>query len=141
MVDIGIDPTNLITMALAAFITAAFHSVSGFGGALLLVIALAPILEIKTVIPLVAVAVIISNVTRLWVFRHELVTPIFISIIVTALPFMVIGALLFVYLPVKIIVVMLGIFLTVSVPGRRLITKRGIKVGRLGFRPSALFMV
>ena len=133
LVDIGVDSTNLITMALAAFITAAFHSVSGFGGALLLVIALAPILEIKTVIPLVAVAVIISNVTRLWVFRHELVTPIFISIIVTALPFMVIGALLFVYLPVKIILVMLGIFLAVSVPGRRLITKRGIKVGRLGF--------
>ena len=133
MADVGIDYTTLLIMMFAAFITAVFHSVSGLAGALLLVIALAPILEIKTVVPVVAVAVIISNLTRLWVFRRELVTPIFISLIVTALPGMVIGALGFVYLPVNTIVLLLGIFMTVAVPGRRIMKNRGIKVGRAGF--------
>lgn len=120
-------------MALAAFFTAVFHSVSGLAGALLLVIVLAPFLGIKTVVPLVAVVVTISNTTRLWVFRRELVRPIFISLVTTALPGMVAGALIFVHLPVKIIALLLAIFLIISIPGRRLLKNRGIKVGRLGF--------
>ena len=120
-------------MALAAFFTAVFHSVSGLAGALLLVIVLAPFLGIKTVVRLVAVVVTISNTTRLWVFRRELVRPIFISLVTTALPGMVAGALIFVHLPVKIIALLLAIFLIISIPGRRLLKNRGIKVGRLGF--------
>ena len=133
MTEVGIDAITLLFMLLAAFMTSVFHSVSGFAGALLLVITLAPLLGIKTVVPVVAVAVFISNGTRLWVFRRQLVTPIFISLIVTALPGMVIGSLIFVYLPVHTIALLLGIFMIVSVPGRRLTKNRGIEVGRLGF--------
>ena len=133
MADVGINSTTLLIMAFAAFITAVFHSVSGLAGALLLVISLAAFLSIKTVVPVVAVAVIISNITRFWVFRRELVTPIFISLIVTALPGMVIGALVFVYLPVNTIALLPGIFRAASVPGRRAMENRGIKVGRAGF--------
>ena len=133
LADIGIEPATLLMMACAAFVTAIFHSVSGFAGALLLVIALAPFLEIKTVVPLVSVAVLISNITRLWVFRKELVTPIFVSLIITALPGMVAGALMFVYLPVKTITLLFGIFMIVSVPGRRMLQNRGVTIGRAGF--------
>lgn len=133
MAGVGIDATMLLVMLLAAFLTAVFHSVSGLAGALLLVIVLGPLLDLKTVVPLVAVAVIISNVTRLWVFRHELDRPIFLSIIITALPGMVAGAFIFIYLPVTTIALILGIFLAVSVPGRRFLKRRGVKVGRLGF--------
>jgi uncharacterized protein len=133
MADVGIDITILLFMVFAAFGTAVFHAVSGFAGALLLVIILAPVLGIKTAVPLVAVTVIISSITRLWVFRHELNIPIFTSLIITALPGMVIGALLFVYLPIKIIALLLGGFLVISVPGRRLMKNQGIKIGRLGF--------
>ncbi|NQV99317.1 MAG: sulfite exporter TauE/SafE family protein [Rhodospirillales bacterium] len=133
MSDIGIDVTTLAFMMAAAFSTAVFHAVSGFAGALLLVIILAPVVGIKTAVPIVAVAVIISSVTRLWVFRHDLDIPIFISLILTALPGMVIGALLFVYLPVDMIALLLGGFLAVSVPGRRLLKNKGVKIGRFGF--------
>ena len=98
MTEIGVGYIELFLMFLVAFIASVFHSVSGFAGALIMVIALAPILGIKTVVPVVAVAAIINNVTRLWVFRRDLVTPIYFSLIVTALPGMVIGAFIFVYL-------------------------------------------
>jgi uncharacterized membrane protein YfcA len=133
MLDVGIEFTTLLFMLSAAFLSAVFHSVSGLAGALLLVITLSPILGIKTTVPLVAVAMIVSNVTRIWVFRRELFLPVFFSIIVTALPGMIVGAFIFVYMPVKVIALLLGIFLTVSVPGRRVLNKRGIKVGLLGF--------
>ena len=133
LADVGIDLTTLMIMAAAAFVTAVFHSASGFAGALLLVIALAPVIGIKTAVPIVSVAVLISNITRLWLFRHELVMPVYLSIIVTALPGMVIGALLFVYLPVDVIALLFGVFMIISVPGRRLMKNRGVEVGRLGF--------
>ncbi|MFC1665869.1 sulfite exporter TauE/SafE family protein [Pseudomonadota bacterium] len=133
LADVGIDSTTLLLMLLAAFLTAVFHSVSGLAGALLLVIILAPFLGIKTAVPLVSVAIIISNITRLWVFRRELNKPIFLALISTALPGMVVGALMFVYLPVKTIALLLAIFLTISVPGRRLLKNQGLKVGRWGF--------
>ena len=120
-------------MMIAAFITAVFHSVSGLAGALLLVIILAPFLGVKLVVPLVAVTVIFSNITRLWVFRHELLVPIFIPIVATALPGMVIGSLIFVYLPVKTISILLGAFLALSIPGRRFMKNKDVKVGRVGF--------
>jgi len=133
MADVGIDFYLLTFMVLAAFLSAVFHSVSGLAGALLLVIVLSPLLGIKTAVPLVAVTVLVSNIARVWVFRKDLLMPIFISIIVTALPGMIAGAFIFVYMPVKTIALLLGLFLAISVPGRRALNKHGIKVGRSGF--------
>ena len=133
MTEVGISLTTFILMLLAAFIASLFHTVSGFAGALIMVISLAPILGIKTVVPVVAVSALINNITRLWVFRRDLVKPIFFSLIVTALPGMVIGAFIFVYLSVQTIALVLGIFMILSVPGRRLLKNRGVQVGRWGF--------
>ena len=133
MTEIGVGYIELLLMFLVAFIASVFHSVSGFAGALIMVIALAPILGIKTVVPVVAVAAVMNNVTRLWVFRRDLVTPIYFSLIVTALPGMVIGAFIFVYLPVHTVALVLGIFMILSVPGRRFMNNRGVEVGLWGF--------
>ena len=86
MAEVGISPTTFILMLIAAFIASLFHTVSGFAGALIMVISLAPILGIKTVVPVVAVSALINNMTRLCVFRRDLVKPIYFSLIVTALP-------------------------------------------------------
>ena len=133
MAEVGISPTTFILMLIAAFIASLFHTVSGFAGALIMVISLAPILGIKTVVPVVAVSALINNMTRLWVFRRDLVKPIYFSLILTALPGMVIGAFIFVYLSVQTIALALGIFMILSVPGRRLLKNRDVQVGRWGF--------
>ena len=133
LADAGISFPVLVLMMALAFLTAVFHSVSGLAGALLLVILLTPLVGLKTAVPIVAVAVAISNVTRLWVFHKELLIPIFTAILVTALPGMVIGALLFVYMPVQVIAICFAAFLLLSIPGRRMFEKRGVKIGRNGF--------
>lgn len=133
LAEAGISLPMLFLMMLLAFLTSVFHSVSGLAGALFLVILLTPMVGLKTAVPLVAVAVAISNVTRLWVFRKELVLPIFIPIIVTALPGMIIGAVMFVYMPVQVISICFAAFLLLSIPGRRMFEKKGVKVGYKGF--------
>ncbi len=78
------DTVTLGLIVAAAFGTAVFHSVAGFAGGLLLSICLAPILGIKAVVPVVAVAVMISHSTRVYVFRHAIDWPAYRAIMVTA---------------------------------------------------------
>lgn len=133
LTDVGVTVPTLLFMMAAAFLTAVFHSVSGLAGALLLVIILTPIVGIKIAVPVVAVAVTISNLTRFWVFRKELRLPIFYAIMVTALPGMIIGAIAFVKLPVQALSVLFGAFLLLSIPGRRVFEHRKIKVQTKSF--------
>ncbi|MGE3244764.1 MAG: TSUP family transporter [Beijerinckiaceae bacterium] len=129
LADTGITLPMLLLMMALAFLTAVFHSVSGLAGALFLVILLTPMLGLKTAVPIVAVAVAISNVTRLWVFHKELNIPIFRAIMLTSLPAMFLGAVLFVYMSATVISVCFGLFLLLSIPGRRYFETRGYKAG------------
>ena len=133
LTNIGIDWPTLLIMMAAAFGTAVFHSVSGLAGALFLVILLTPLLGLKVAVPLVAVAVTISNLTRFWVFHKELHVPIFSYIMATALPGMIIGSIMFVFMPVRSVLILFGVFLLVSIPARRLFEHRNIKVQPRGF--------
>ncbi|MDP4594401.1 MAG: sulfite exporter TauE/SafE family protein [Beijerinckiaceae bacterium] len=133
LADVGITIPVLLLMMAAAFLTAVFHSVSGLAGALFLVILLTPLLGLKVAVPLVAVAVTISNLTRFWVFHKELHVPIFSYIMITALPGMIIGAIMFVYMPVRAVLILFGTFLLISIPGRRMFEHRNIKVQPKGF--------
>jgi uncharacterized membrane protein YfcA len=124
--------STLLLVVLAAFGTALFHAVSGFAGGLILSVCLAPILGVKAVIPVVSVAMVISNTNRLWLFREAVDWRIYRAVMITALPGIIIGALIYVYLPVEIIAVMLGVFLIISIPLRRYLKKHDFKVSLNG---------
>lgn len=124
-----LDPITLGIIMAAAFMTAVFHSVAGIAGGLLLSICLAPILGIKAVVPVVAVTMIVSNTTRIWVFRRAITGRVYGAIMVTALPGIVIGAMLYSALSVAAVAVILGVFLIITVPLRHLLEKLDIRVG------------
>ena len=127
-----LDGLTLALVALAAFGTALFHSVSGFAGALLLSVCLAPLLGVKAVVPVVAVAMIISNSNRLFLFRQAIDWAVYRAIMITALPGIILGAVIYIYLPVAAIAIILGVFLILSIPLRRTLKKRNFKVGLRG---------
>ncbi len=126
------DAVTLGLIVAAAFATAVFHSVAGFAGGLLLAVCLAPILGVKVVVPVVAVAVMVSNVTRVWVFRHAIDWRVYRAIMITALPGIVIGAVIYSALPVAAIAAILGTFLILTVPLRRALAALDIHVGLRG---------
>jgi uncharacterized protein len=134
-------PLDLLSVALvvlAAFGTAVFHSVSGFAGALLLAIALAPIIGVKETVPVVATAMVISNSARVWAFRRTVNWRIWASIFFSALPFIVLSAIIYIQLGEAIVAIILGIFLVAMVPVRRAMKRMDVKVGYRGLATVAV---
>ncbi|MDH3714658.1 MAG: sulfite exporter TauE/SafE family protein [Gammaproteobacteria bacterium] len=129
---------TLVLIACIAYGTALFHSVGGFAGGLLLMICLAPILGVKATIPVAAVAMVISNVTRVWVFRHAIDWQVFAAVFSVALPGIVLGAVLYIELPTHWVALLLSLFLLVTVPLRRYVNKHNYRVGLNGLRVAAL---
>ncbi len=128
-----LDWSTLILVAIAAFSTALFHSVAGFAGALLLSVCLAPLIGVKAVVPVVALAMIISNINRTLLFREHINWRVYGAIIITGLPGIILGAVVYLYLSVKAVAFVLGCFLLVTIPLRRLLKKRNYNVGLRGF--------
>lgn len=122
----------IFLIAVSAFATACFHAIGGFGGVLMLSICLAPILGVKTTIPVVAVAGMMSNVTRATLFRKHISFPAAIAVLATAIPGIIVGAWLYSRMPGQMVALVLGLFLLASVPLRRNFAKRKITVGQTG---------
>lgn len=133
-----LDILTLMLVALAAFATALFHSVAGFAGALLLSVCLAPLIGVRAVVPVVAFAMIISNCNRIVLFRNQIDWKAYRAIMMTGLPGIVVGAFIFVYLPVKAIAILMGCFLLLSIPLRRVFKKRNYSVGYRGLSYVAI---
>lgn len=127
-----LDWLTLMLVALAAFATALFHSVAGFAGALLLSVCLAPLIGVRAVVPVVALAMIVSNANRIVLFREQIDWKAYRAIMITGLPGIVVGATVYLYLPVTAIAVVMGCFLLLSIPLRRAFKKRNYKVGYRG---------
>ncbi len=130
MPEIELSFTFLV--AVAAFSSAVFHSFSGFAGGLVLAIMLAPLLGIKETVPVVATALIISNIARIWAFRKSVSIREYLAVFLTALPFIVLSAYVYVSLSVGIVALVLGCFLMLSIPLNRVLKKKKIKVGLKG---------
>jgi len=124
-----LDGLTLILVALAAFGTALFHSVAGFAGALLLSVCLAPLIGVRAVVPVVAFAMIISNSNRILLFRRHINWRAYRAIMLTGLPAIVFGAVVYLFLSVNAIAFVLGFFLWLSIPLRRVFKKRNYNVG------------
>jgi len=133
-----LDVLTLILVAIAAFATALFHSVAGFAGALLLSVCLAPLIGVRAVVPVVALAMIISNSNRILLFRNQIDWKAYRAIMITGLPGIVVGAVIYLYLPVKAIAMVMGCFLLISIPLRRIFKKRNYKVGYRGLSAVAV---
>lgn len=133
-----LDVLSIGLVIAAAFGTAVFHSVGGFAGGLLLAICLAPILGVKETVPVTAAAMIVSNSARTWAFRKAVHWRVFLCIFAAALPGIVAGAVIYITLPVHVVALVLGIFLIVSVPLRRVMAAKEFRIRYRGLAVAGL---
>jgi len=134
----GVGPRYRPVGDCGSFRHSGFHSTGGFAGALLLAICLAPILGVKETVPVTATAMIVCNITRVWVFRHSVNWTVFTMIFGAAVLFVMLSAVVYISLPVHVIALLLGVFLLVSVPLRRYMEKHDFKVGTRGLVLAAV---
>lgn len=116
----------------SSWLAATVSGVAGFGGALLLLPVLTNLLGVKAAVPVLTIAQLWGNASRVWFGRTQIRWRPVIYFIITAVPFSLIGGLLFVDLPKQAILIGIGIFLIAMVVWRRL------KITRLQFGEKGL---
>lgn len=125
-----LSPASLLYVVLGAYLSAAFHSVAVFGGGLILSILLAPVIGIKAVVPVIAVSLLVSHSSRVWAFRKGFTWNVYRDLMLTAFPGIIVGAVVYAYLPTEAIALLMGVFLIATIPLRRLLHKRNVSVGK-----------
>ena len=122
----------LAVIAVVAIIAAIVGGIGGFGTGIILTAALAPLIGVKNVIPVLAVAGAIINGGRFWFYRASLERRTLALVLVCALPFLVLGTWIYSVLDARAIGTVLGVVVILSVPLRRALNRRRVALGRAG---------
>ncbi len=110
--------SELVLVAGAAFVAATLAAVAGFGGAAVLLPVLVASFGVRDAIPILTVAQLIGNGSRVWFNRHELQLPVVGWFTVGAVPLAFVGGLLFASAPLSPLTRLLGLFLLLTVAWR-----------------------
>ena len=114
---------QLAMACLAAFLASILGGISGFGTGLVLPAFLAPLVGVERVIPVMAVAMLFTNGSRAFAFWRDVDWAHVRRILVLGLPACVAGAYSYTLLSADWIATLLGVFLLVCIPLRRLLRK------------------
>ena len=129
-----IDQMSWATIALICFIaltTAAIHGATGVAGGFLLTSALALVIGVKPIVPVVSVALLISHSTRALLNSGAFDRKVFLSVTLPALPCILVFALLYGRMSAPVIAVFLGVVILASIPLRYWAASRHIKVSKV----------
>jgi len=109
-----------IILALAALLASTLAGVAGFGGAAVLLPAIVAVFGIREAIPILTVAQLIGNASRVWFNRRELDWRVVGWFALGAVPFALLGGFLFAKAPLVALTRLLGAFLLLVVVWRHL---------------------
>lgn len=126
------DGATLVAVAALAMAAAVVGAVGGFGTGIILTAALTPVVGVKTVIPVLAVAGVIINAGRFWFYRESLDRRSLAIVLATALPLLLLGAWLYAVLDARAVGTILGSVVLASVPARRILHRRRVVLGARG---------
>ena len=127
-----LDAPTLAAVAGLAVVAAVVSGMSGFGTGVILAAALVPLIGIRAVIPVLAVAGVIINAGRFWFYRTHLDRRTLVLVLATSLPFLVLGTWIYSVLDARALGTVLGLAVLAFVPLRRILTARKIVIGQAG---------
>lgn len=123
---------TLILIGLVSLGASAIHGATGIAGGFLTAAALAPLIGVKPVVPVVSVALVISHSARALLNLPDFHRTAFFAVTVPAFPFIIIGAVLYGGLSNKTIAILLAAVILCSIPIRRIAERRRLTVGISG---------
>lgn len=130
-----IEPGALLLLVAAALLASALAAVAGFGGAAVLLPVLVAIFGVRAAIPILTVAQLIGNGSRVWFNRSELDRRVVAWFALGAVPLALVGGLLFANAPVSALTRLLGAFLLGVVVWRHLRPGPTRQLPRAAFAP------
>jgi len=126
------SPWQLALACFMALAASTLGGLSGFGTGLILPVFLVPLVGIANVIPVMAVAMLLNNASRVVAFWRDVQWRHVRRMLALGLPACAAGAYCYTLLSSQWIAALLGIFLLLSIPLRRLLRR-----AQLQFSPSA----
>ena len=106
-----IGSSDILLLAGGAFAASTLAAVAGFGGAAILLPILVPIFGIRDAIPILTVAQLVGNLSRVWFNRRDLEWRVVARFAAGGVPAALAGGFLFASAPLKFLTRLLGIFL------------------------------
>jgi uncharacterized membrane protein YfcA len=132
-----LDAPTLAAVALLALGAAIVGGMGGFGTGVILTAALVPLIGVKQLVPVLAVAGVIINAGRFWFYRKHLDRRALGIVLAGSLPFLVLGTWLYSILDARVIGTILGIAVIASVPLRRILKKKSATLSPRGLAVGA----
>ena len=127
------EALRLLLLAVVAFIAALLAAVTGFGGAAVLLPMLVFVFGVREAIPILTVAQLIGNGSRVWFNRHELDWRIVAWFALGGVPTALVGGFLFAHAPLAALTHVLGAFLILIVVLRHLPKLKAFRTPLRGF--------
>jgi uncharacterized protein len=107
-----------LLLAAVAFAASTIAAVAGFGGAAVLLPVLVAVFGVRDAIPILTVAQLIGNASRVWFNRREVALPVVAWFALGAIPFALLGGFLFAAAPLAPLQRLVGLFLLLIVVWR-----------------------
>ncbi len=128
---------ELVAIVVLAAFSAITGGVAGYGTGALMPLILVPMVGAAPVVPIIAISAMFTNTARVVAFRRLLEPRRALIALVCALPACVLGAYLYTLLTGRGAAVVIGSGLIATVPLRRLLKRRGRKLGEKAYAVAA----
>jgi uncharacterized protein len=122
-----------LLLGISAFLAASLAAVAGFGGAAILMPILVAMFGVREAIPILTVAQLIGNGSRVWFNRRQLDLPVVGWFALGGVPAALIGGFLFASAPIAFLIRLLGMFLIITAVSRHIGKGSALRIPLRGF--------
>lgn len=126
---LGSDPWLLLLIIAVAFFAGIVHGAIGMVGGLIMTGVIAHFIGIKSTVPVITCALIFSHLSRGYLLRKEVDFWAVRHVLLFGLPTVIAGSVFFGYLSPRVIALIFGSVLTISVPIKYWARHHSIKTG------------
>ena len=121
-----------LLVGVVAFAASILGGLAGYGTGLVLPVVLAPVVGVANVVPVMALAMILNNGSRVAAFRREVQWPHVRRLLLLGLPACVAGAYGYTLLATRWVAALIGVFLLASIALRRALKRVNYQLGARG---------
>jgi uncharacterized membrane protein YfcA len=123
---------QIVLIGVTAFFAQILGGLAGYGTGLLMPLVLVPLIGAQAVVPVISLSSLLSNITRVTVFRDSLNVRKMIIVTLAAIPTGAAGAWFYTWLSSREALLLIGTMLVVLVPLRRFLVHRRWTLGDPG---------
>jgi uncharacterized protein len=134
---VHVSIVDLVLVVVVTALSAVLGGIAGYGTGPLMPLVLVPLVGARPVVPIIAISSLFTNGARLSAFREVLNIRLAVVAFVAALPTCLLGAYLYTLLSSRGAAIVIGTTLISTVPLRRLLKRRGHRLGEKAFAAGA----